>query len=126
PEKSHLDGFGHGTVMASLIAGNDGTADGFRGVAPDSRIVSVKVGSSTGTVDVSQVIAGIDWVTQHAQDPGFNIRVLNLSLGLSSVQPYQVDPLAHAVEAAWRHGIVVVAAGGNDATNERTLANPAN
>src|SRR3954453_22243613 len=36
-----------------------------------------------------------------------------------------VDPLAFAVENAWKHGIVVVAAGGNDGDVTKTLANPA-
>jgi serine protease AprX len=36
-----------------------------------------------------------------------------------------VDPLAYAVENAWKHGIVVVAAGGNDGEPGKTLANPA-
>src|SRR3954453_16337745 len=36
-----------------------------------------------------------------------------------------VDPLAFAVENAWKHGIVVVAAGGNDGDASKTLANPA-
>src|SRR3954469_1078656 len=64
-----VDGYGHGTAMAGIIAGNDGVAGGYRGVAPDARLVSVKVGASNGATDVSQIIAGIDWVVQHAQDP---------------------------------------------------------
>ena len=121
----NIDGFGHGTAIASIIAGNDGVAGGFRGVAPDARIVSVKVGSSNGAVDVSQMIAGIDWVTQHAHDPGMNIRVLNISLGTDSTQSYLLDPLAHAAENAWRQGIVVVAAVGNDGSANRNVADPA-
>jgi serine protease AprX len=42
-----------------------------------------------------------------------NIRVINLSYGTNSTQPYGVDPLAFAVEQAWKAGIVVVAAAGN-------------
>ncbi|HEX3824058.1 MAG TPA: S8 family serine peptidase [Mycobacteriales bacterium] len=125
PSTAYLDGFGHGTAMAGLIAGDDGTPGGFEGVAPDARIVSVKVGASNGAVDVSQIIAGIDWVTQHAQSNGLNIRVLNLSLGTDSLQPYQLDPLAHAAEVAWRHGIVVVAAAGNDGADATSLSDPA-
>ena len=85
----------------------------YRGMAPDARIVSLKVGAADGAVDVSQVIAAIDWVVQHAHDPGFNIRVINLSYGTNSPQAYGVDPLAYAAEQAWKRGIVVVAAGGN-------------
>ena len=125
PTKAYLDGYGHGTAIASIIAGNDGTPGGFKGIAPQARIVSVKVGASNGAVDVSQIVAGITWVTQHAQDPGFNIRVLNISLGTDSMQSYISDPIAHAAEVAWRHGIVVVAAVGNDGTANRNVADPA-
>ena len=124
PNTQYLDGYGHGTAMASIIAGNDGTADGFQGVAPNSRVVSVKVGASNGATDVSQIIAGIDWVTEHAHDPGMNIRVLNISLGTDSTQYYVNDPLAAAAENAWRHGIVVVAATGNENTGN-AVADPA-
>ena len=50
----------------------------------------------------SQVIAAIDWVVQHRNDNGLNIRVLNLSFGTDSTQDYLLDPLAYAVEVAWR------------------------
>ena len=109
----HLDTNGHGTFMAGLIAGNDGQPGGYRGVAPDARIVSLKVGVADGGTDVSQVIAAIDWVVQHRHDNGMNIRVLNLSYGTNSAQAYGIDPLAYAVEQAWKAGIVVVAAAGN-------------
>jgi len=119
------DGFGHGTHMAGIIAGNDGTSTGFKGVAPGAKLLSVKVGAYDGAVDVSQVIAGIDWVVQHRNDNGMNIRVINLSYGTNGVQSYQLDPLAAAVEHAWQAGIVVVVAGGNSGTNQASLDNPA-
>jgi serine protease AprX len=125
PATAYVDGYGHGTAMASIIAGNDGTPGGFQGVAPDARIVSVKVGASNGAVDVSQIIAGIDWVVEHAHDPGMNIRVLNLSLGTDSTQSYLTDPLAEAAENAWHHGIVVVVSAGNDGTSSLSVADPA-
>ena len=120
-----LDGFGHGTHMAGIIAGNDGTRSGFKGVAPGATLVSVRVGASDGSADVSQVIAGIDWVVQHRDDPGMNIRVLNLSFGTDGTQDPALDPLTHAVENAWRHGIVVVVSGGNRGSTQPSLDNPA-
>src|SRR4051812_6044166 len=131
PATAHVDGFGHGTHLAGIIAGRDtaGTPASYldpsnwHGVAPDATLVNVKVGASHGAVDVSQVIAGIDWVVQHAGDN--HTRVINLSYGTDSVQSSMVDPLAFAVENAWKHGIVVVAAGGNDGDASKTLANPA-
>ncbi len=123
-----LDGFGHGTHMASIAAGVDpGTKSlsdpsKFVGVAPGSRIVNVKVGAFDGSVDVSQVIAGIDWVVQHKNDNGMNIKVLNLSYGTESTNNFFDDPLSWAAEAAWRSGIIVVAAAGNDGGKSRVLS----
>src|SRR3954447_3289910 len=125
PGRAFLDGYGHGTAMASIIAGDDGTPTGFHGVAPRARIISVKVGASNGAVDVSQIIAGIDWVTEHAHDPGFNIRVLSIAVGTDSAQRWTTDPLAHAAEVAWRNGIVVVAAAGNTGATTRSISDPA-
>jgi len=151
PAMTSLDAYGHGTFMASLIAGRDDTASTsvagcstclntsgysdttkFVGIAPDARLINVKVGAADGSADVSQVIAAIDWVTQHAHDPGLNIRVLNLSFGTQSGQDWTLDPLAYAADQAWRHGIVVVASAGNDGAaavdqngNPLTLADPA-
>src|SRR5438093_8645645 len=107
--------------MAGIIAGHDDNVsaseytnhDNFMGVAPDARIVNVKVASASGATDVSQVIAAIDWVVQHRTDNGMNIRVLNLSFGTDGTQDYRVDPLAYAAEVAWRKGITVVVAAGN-------------
>jgi serine protease AprX len=150
PAMRSLDAYGHGTFMASLIAGRDDTATAssagcktclnssgysdttkFVGIAPDARLINVKVGAADGSTDVSQVIAAIDWVTQHAHDPGFNIRVINLSFGTQSTQAWTVDPLAYAASQAWDHGIVVVASAGNDGAgvdangNMLSLADPA-
>ena len=135
PNLRNLDTNGHGTFMAGIIAGKDSTltspyasapASAYRGIAPDARILSVKVGTADGGTDVSQVIAAINWVVQHKNDDGMNIRVLNLSYGTNSTQSSAIDPLSYAVEQAWKKGIVVVAAAGNSGfQNERGLANPA-
>jgi serine protease AprX len=121
PNLRYLDTYGHGTFMAGLIAGRDPTsqpyaqapASTYLGMAPDARIVSVKAATADGGADISQVIAAIDWVVQHRTDDGLNIRVINLSYGTHSVQGYQADPLAYAVEQAWKSGLVVISAAGN-------------
>ena len=120
---ANLDTFGHGTHMAGIIAGDDGA--GVKGVAPDSRIVSVKVAGATGETNVAQVIAAIDWVVEHKNDNGLNIRVLNLSLGADGVKTNQGDPLSAAVERAWDAGIVVVAAVGNRGNGSNGIDSPA-
>ena len=131
----HLDAYGHGTHMAGIIAGREGgrltgaqyAASGttFYGMAPDARLVSVKVAGSDGAVDVSQLIAAIDWVVQHRNADGLNVRVLNLSLGTESLQDPAVDPLSWAAENAWHAGIVVVAAAGNSGGRLAGLDDPA-
>jgi serine protease AprX len=50
----------------------------------------------------------------------YNIRVMNLSLGRPVFESYKVDPLCQAVEAAWKAGIVVVVAAGNDGRDPYT------
>jgi hypothetical protein len=134
PHLRYLDTYGHGTHMAGIIAGRDdavpspvrkGNHDRFLGMAPDARIVSVKVADAHGVTDVSQVLAAIDWVVQHRRDNGMNIRVLNLSFGTDGVQDYLLDPLTYAVEVAWRRGIVVVVAAGNRGYGSAQLNNPA-
>jgi serine protease AprX len=131
---SGLDTFGHGTHMAGIIAGLDtgltpanylSSSNRFVGMAPGSRIVSLKLADAHGQTDVSQVIAGIDWVVTHAHDPGMNIRVLNLSFGTDPLKDYRSDPLAHAASVAWDRGIVVVVSAGNGDTSDDGLADPA-
>jgi serine protease AprX len=122
PEVRYLDTFGHGTHMAGIIAGKD---SGFSGVAPDARLLSLKVATADGATDVSQVIAAVDWVVQHRRDEGMDVRVVNLSFGTDSAQPYTLDPLAHAAEVAWRRGIVVVVSAGNNGNTTERLTDPA-
>ncbi|MCW2580345.1 MAG: peptidase and in kexin sedolisin, partial [Blastococcus sp.] len=128
----NLDTFGHGTAMASIIAGRDsaastvsGNSSDFIGMAPDSRIVSVKIADAKGQTDVSQAIAAIDWVVQNRNKNGLNIRVLNMSFGTDGVQDYVLDPLAYAAEQAWHKGIVVVVAVGNEGFGTAKVNNPA-
>ncbi|HET6809781.1 MAG TPA: S8 family serine peptidase [Acidimicrobiales bacterium] len=125
PDLTNVDSYGHGTHMAGIIAGRDASATGpyagdrtdFVGMAPDSQVVSIKVADTYGDTDVSQLIGAIDWAV--ANQARYNIRVLNLSVGIDPGQAYQVDPLAYAAEQAWAHGILVVAAAGNDGTGKK-------
>jgi serine protease AprX len=138
PELAHLDTYGHGTHMAGIIAGRGagavadryaGDTTNFLGMAPDARLVSLKAADAAGATDITQVIAAVDWVAEHKNDNGLNIRVLNLSFGTDSRQLPKVDPLAHAVERAWKQGIVVVVSAGNAGFNMANggpgLTNPA-
>ena len=133
PELRGRDTNGHGTHLAGIMVAADAewvagdhtrTAGRVLGIAPDATLVSIKVGTANGSADVTQVIAAINWVIAHKNDPGFDIRVLNLAYGTDGTQDYRIDPLAYAVERAWRAGIVVVVAAGNNGPGGG-LTNPA-
>jgi serine protease AprX len=123
-ENSCDDSYGHGTFMAGLIAGSGAASGGeYRGVAPGSQIVSVKIAGRDGSADVSKVLAAIQWVVSFKDQLG--IRVLNLSLGTPSKADYRHDPLNFAVERAWRSGLVVVVSASNRGPDPRTISKPA-
>ncbi|MCU1621155.1 MAG: peptidase and in kexin sedolisin, partial [Modestobacter sp.] len=129
----NLDTYGHGTAMAGIIAGRDsaaaapypGNTSDFIGMAPDARIVSIKVADAQGQTDVSQAIAAIDWVVANGRKNGLNVRVLNMSFGTDGLQSYVLDPLAYAAEQAWHAGVVVVVAAGNQGNTSGRLDDPA-
>jgi len=121
-EIAYIDTYGHGTHMAGIIAGQRQSA---AGIAPGSRIVSLKVAGRDGVTTVPQVVAAIDWVVEHRNSDGLNIRVLNLSLGQANVSDHRGDLLSAAVERAWHAGIFVVVSAGNRGASQMHLDSPA-
>jgi serine protease AprX len=122
--KNTVDSYGHGTVMAGIIAGSgvDGGATPRTGIAPAANIISVKVAGANGAADVSTVLAGLSWVG--AFKDTYNIKVLNLSWGVPSTQSPSVDPLNYAVEKLWTSGVTVVVAAGNSGPSSGTIMKP--
>jgi serine protease AprX len=108
------DGYGHGTFMASLIAGGQVPGSGSQGigVAPAARIAVVKVADDHGATSLLQVLAGLDWVAVNAP----RVQVVNLSLSVDrpTAPSYGADPLSAAVEHVRDAGVLVVAAVGNN------------
>ena len=109
---------GHGTHVAGIVAGNGSQSTGqycfrtFFGMARKANLVSVRVLDATGATKVSTLVNALQWVI--ANRVRYNIRVINLSMGHSVGESYKTDPLCQAVEAAWKSGIVVVVAAGNE------------
>lgn len=109
---TYTDGYGHGTFMASLIAGGPvrGTHGKALGVAPGATVLVVRVAKADGSTSLSRVLGGLDWVASHASQ----VDVANLSL--SHERPsdsYGADPLTDAVEAVRDAGVTVVVSAGN-------------
>jgi serine protease AprX len=125
PDLRYLDTYGHGTHMAGIMIGND-TATGTKGLAPGAKLTSLKLGTANGAVDVTQMIAAVDWVVKNRNyDPANPIRVLNLSYGTGANPLTWTDPMSLAVEQAWRAGIVVVVAAGNEGNAYPRMTHPA-
>ncbi|GIF01695.1 hypothetical protein Ari01nite_91590 [Paractinoplanes rishiriensis] len=121
----YLDTYGHGTHMAGIIIGND-TATGTRGIAPDAKLTSIKVGTANGAVDVTQMIAAIDWVVKNRNyDPANPIKIISLSYGTGGNPAVWDDPMTLAVQQAYKAGITVVAAAGNQGNGYGKLTHPA-
>lgn len=114
-----VDGNGHGTHVASLVAGSGAAAGGARkGVAFGARLLSGKVLDDSGQGSFSAVIAGMQW----AADSG--ARVVNLSLG-SGAPSTGLDPLSLAVNALTAsHGVLFVASAGNTGPGSGTVGAP--
>src|SRR6266571_2195780 len=111
------DYYGHGEHVAGIIAGSGKGSNGstyfrtFKGIAPNANLINLRVLDQNGQGTDSGVISAIQ-VAINLQSK-LHIRVMNLSLGRQVFESYKQDPLCQAVEAAWKAGIVVVAAAGN-------------
>ncbi|MEU9558154.1 S8 family peptidase [Streptomyces fumanus] len=114
-----VDRNGHGTHVASTVAGSGAASAGtHRGVAPGARLLNGKVLDESGSGSDSDIIAGLQW----AVDQG--ARVVNLSLGGEDTEG--TDPLEEAVaRLSARTGALFVVAAGNDGeAGARTVGSP--
>ncbi len=100
--------YGHGTAVASLIAGNDPSAPG---VAPAAELVSIRVGDESGKADSYALAAGI----LAALDAG--VQIINISMGTSEDNPL----IEEAVMLANKQNVLIVAASGNSEQDEASF-----
>jgi subtilisin family serine protease len=115
------DRHGHGTHVASIIAGSGKASDGrYRGVAPDSELLIGKVLGDDGSGTDSEILAGMEWA---AQAEGADI--VNLSLG--GWDSPELDPLEEAInELTEETGALFVVSAGNSGPRPRSIGSPAN
>eukprot|EP00808_Paulinella_micropora_P018664 g1077.t1 len=99
------DGNGHGTHVASTIAGQE------FGVAKEANLIAVKVLNADGSGTVTGVIQGLNWVaSQGSNVPGHKIACMSLGGNLHTAFNQAVNSLAAA-------GVAVVVAAGNANSN---------
>ena len=122
------DDVGHGSHVAGIAAAVTGNGAGVAGVAPDARLMAVKVltnqGNGTASGSCSDVGLGIRWAVDHGA------RVINLSLGGSAIKLVLIgiqqscSDLTSAADYAVSKGAVVAVAAGNDGLNGTAYNDP--
>lgn len=112
-QNNYEDLNGHGTHVAGTIAANGK----IKGVAPDAKILALKVLNRHGSGNYYSIIEGIRYATNWKGANGERVRIINMSLGGSIDEP----KLKEAILAACARGIIVVVASGNEGdNNEKT------
>ncbi|MEU4196067.1 S8 family peptidase [Kribbella sp. NPDC026611] len=109
---------GHGTHVASTIAGTGAASGGrYRGVAPDARLYDGKVCERRGCPE-SAILAGMEWAATDVK-----AKIVNLSLGGTDTP--DLDPLEEAVNRLTAQtGTLFVIAAGNDGPKDHTVGSP--
>ena len=115
-KKTGNDDNGHGSHVAGTIAALNNTT-GVVGVAPEAKLIAVKVLNAQGSGTWSSVICGIDWVTANAAR--YNIKVANMSLGGGGSSDNNCgnsnnDALHKAICKSAQVGVTYAVAAGND------------
>ncbi|MER6685262.1 S8 family peptidase [Streptomyces olivaceoviridis] len=102
------DHFGHGTHVASIVAGTGAKSGGkYKGVAPDAKLLNGKVLDDNGFGDDSGILAGMEWAASQGAD------VINLSLG--GYDTPEIDPLeAEVNKLSAEKGVLFAIAAGNE------------
>ncbi|HEX6284902.1 MAG TPA: S8 family serine peptidase, partial [Pyrinomonadaceae bacterium] len=107
------DPYGHGTHVAALAGGNGRISNGqYLGVAPNANLINLRVLNSQGLGTTAQVLRALDWVATNRA--AYNIRIVNMSLGMPAIDSYRNDPICRAVRRLVDSGVVVFAAAGNN------------
>lgn len=102
-DENPQDDYGHGCGVAGVIAANVNNAEGIAGIAPNARIIPVRVLNGQGIGTYSNVAAGIVYAVDHGA------KIINLSLGGANTSVL----LQNAIDYAISRNITVVAAAGN-------------
>jgi serine protease len=113
-----LDREGHGTFVAGIIAEATNNGIGLTGLAYGATVMPVRILDACGDGDAGTIARGIRYAVQHGA------QVINLSLEFSlGVTSADIPNIISAIRYAHRHGVVVVAAAGNEGVSQ--LAYPA-
>ncbi|WP_329204578.1 S8 family serine peptidase [Streptomyces sp. NBC_00683] len=114
-----VDRHGHGTHVASTIAGSGAASGGkYKGVAPGAKLLIGKVLGDNGSGTESGVLAGMDWAAHSGAE------VVSMSLGADTYTD-GTDPMSQAVNTLTKDtGTLFVIAAGNTGPDAGTVGTP--
>ena len=116
------DDYSHGTHVAGILAGNGKLSRGrYRGIAPECRLLPVKVQDRRGNGRRQDVLRGLEFVISTRER--YHTRILNISVG-TLAEGKDDEELIQAVEDAWDAGLIVVAAAGNMGPRKESITSP--
>lgn len=111
------DYHGHGTHVASILAGTGEGDNKYRGVAPGASVRNYKVLGDTGGGDMSDVIEGVERASESSD-------IIVMSLGAEVDECDGTDPLSRAVDNADSASTSVVVAAGNEGPSSESVTSP--
>ena len=120
------DDASHGSHVTGILAGDGRSSQGkYCGIAPECKIIHLKVLDRYGQGNLQDILPAIDWVIRNRMRYG--IRIMNLSAGTSKKEKdFAARQLKEAVEKAWDAGIAVVVAAGNMGPFPHSITVPGN
>ena len=111
-----VSGSNHGTHVAGIIAAQVNNGVGVAGTSYNQQILPIRVIDDDGHSHTSDLVAAFDYVCEHAAE--YNIRVVNLSVGVTGSSAVVDSLLKESVDQAYgEQGIVTVASAGNGSSS---------
>lgn len=118
------DDNGHGTHIAGIIGGDGTSSNGkYMGIAPRCHLIVLKILDRKGNGNTEHVVQAIEWLVRRKEQ--YRVRIVNISIGMVlQAESRERIRLLKAVEYAWDHNLVVIAAAGNNGPGENSITVP--
>lgn len=122
-EPSAIDYHGHGTHIAGIIGANGI----HKGIAPLTKIISLKVLKNNGKGNIKSIIKAFDWILENEKNLSVTICAVNLSLSDGNFHtelPEEKDILREKIKALRKLNIPVICSSGNEYGNTKDMPYP--
>lgn len=118
------DDFGHGTEVTGIIAGDGKASKGkFQGVAPNVKLIIIKVLDDMGQVNIKNFSNGLQWMIDNKKK--YNINIACISFGFNDINNSGYCEIEKLIKIATEKGILVVSSAGNLGKGKNSITFPA-